>query len=226
MVIGGRNKLSQFNDIARVANNDQLENVTKFKYLGVIINQHLTWHDHIEQLQSKIAKRLGVLKRIKHLLPVYARRIYVSTMVIPILEYASIVWGDKNNKVLMDSIQVLQNKAAKLVLDRATHSSSTQALLDLNWMNLSTRRLMQRCFYMHNFINDSERNSMITRGSGYHSHNTRSKETIRSVRSNTNWGLLRSYSDWNSLPEDMRCLLHNAFKRSSLEDFKNFNKFA
>ena len=101
MVIGGRNKLSQFNGIALVANNDQLENVTKFKYLGVIINKHLTWHDHIEQLQSKIAKRLGVLKRIKHLLPVYARRIYVSTIVTPILEYASIVWGDKNNKVLM-----------------------------------------------------------------------------------------------------------------------------
>ena len=70
-------------------------------------------------------------------------------MVIPILEYASIVWGDKNNKVLMDSIQVLQNKAAKLVLDRATNSSSTQALLDLNWMNLSTRRLMQRCFFLY-----------------------------------------------------------------------------
>ena len=58
MVIGGRNKLSQFNDIALVANNDQLENVTKFKYLGVIINQRLSCHDHIEQLQSKIAKRL------------------------------------------------------------------------------------------------------------------------------------------------------------------------
>ena len=73
----------------------------------------------------------------------------MSTMVISILEYASIVLGDKNDKVLMDSIQVLQNKAAKLVLDRATHSSSTQALLDLNWMNLSTRRLMQRCFSLY-----------------------------------------------------------------------------
>ena len=41
MVIGGRNKLSQFNDIALVANNDQLENVTKFKYFGVIINSIL-----------------------------------------------------------------------------------------------------------------------------------------------------------------------------------------
>ena len=74
MVTGGRNKLSQFNDIALAGNNIMIENVTKFKYLGVVINQHLTWHDHIdhEKLQSKIAKRLGVLKRIKHLLPVYA----------------------------------------------------------------------------------------------------------------------------------------------------------
>ena len=43
MVIGRRNKLSQFYNIALVANNDQLENVTKFKYRRVIINQHLTW---------------------------------------------------------------------------------------------------------------------------------------------------------------------------------------
>jgi len=34
-------------------------------------------------------------------------------MVIPILEYASIVWDDKDNNVLIDSIQVLQNRAAK-----------------------------------------------------------------------------------------------------------------
>ena len=60
--------------------------------------------------------------------------------------------------------------------------------------------------YMYN--DDSERNSMITQASDYHSHNTRSKETIRSIRSNTNWGLLRSFNsalkDWNSLPKDMR----------------------
>ena len=115
MIIGSRTKLSQLNDIALDANNDRLENVTEFKYLGVTINQCLTWHDHIDQLQSKVAKRLGVLKRIKHLLPVYARKIYVTTMVIPILEYASIVCGGKNSKVLMDSIQVLQNRAAKIL---------------------------------------------------------------------------------------------------------------
>ena len=148
----------------------------------------------------------------------------MSTMVIPILEYASIVWGDKNNKVLMDSIQVPQSKATKIILDRAPHSSSSKALLDLNWMNLSTRRQMQRCLFMHDFINDSERNSMITRGLDHHSHNTRFKETIRTVRSNTNWGLLRSYNsaltDWNSLPAEMRYLPYDAFKISLLKNLK------
>ena len=48
------------------------------------------------------------------------------------------------------SIQVLQSKAAKLVLDRSLYSSSSEALSDLNWMNLSVRRQMQRCIHMYN----------------------------------------------------------------------------
>ena len=217
MIIGSNSKLSQFNDIDLMANNSQLEKVTKFKYLGVTINQHLTWHDHIDQIQRKVSKRLGVLLRIKHLLPAYARKIYVTTMVIPILEYASIVWGDKNNKVLMDSIQVLQSKAAKLVLDRSPYLSSSEALSDLNWMNLSVRRQMQRCIHMYNLVNDNSRNNIIVRGQDYHSYNTRSKEIIRTTKSVTNWGLLRSFNsvlaDWNELSPTT--------KKLPLRDFKN-----
>jgi len=162
-------------------------------------------------------KRLGVLRRIKHLLPAYARKIFATTMVIPILEYASIVWSDKNNKVLMDLIQVLQSSAAKLVLDRLPYSSSSEALSDLNWMNLSARRQMQRCIHICNLVNDNSRNNIIVRGQDYHSYNTRSKEVIRTTKSVTNWGLLRSFNsvlaDWNDLSPTT--------KKLSLRDFKN-----
>ena len=90
------------------------------------------------------------------------------------------------------SKSVLQNRAAKMVLDRAPHSSSTEALEDLNWVNLTTRRQMKRCLYMYNLINLDDRNNMIIRGSDGHSHNTRSKDTVRIIKSDTNWGLLRS----------------------------------
>ena len=53
-------------------------------------------------LQYKVSQRLGVLKRIKNLLPLYARKLYAMTLIVPLFDYASIVWGDKNNKVLMN----------------------------------------------------------------------------------------------------------------------------
>ena len=112
MIIGSRVKLKNFQDVQLVLEQDSLENVTEFKYLGIIINQHLTWHDHVEMLHSKVAQRLGVLKRVRHLLPVYARKLYVMTMIVPLLDYASVVWSDKNNKTLMNSLQILHNKAA------------------------------------------------------------------------------------------------------------------
>ena len=76
----------------------------------------------------------------------------------------------------------LNMQGAKLVLDSAPHFSSTEALSDLNWMNLSTKRQMQRCFFMYNLINDNDRNNMIIRGVDYH---------IRSFKSSSSWGLLR-----------------------------------
>lgn len=73
MTIEVRNKLNQFNNIAPVANNDLLQRVTKFKYLGVTINQYVAYMSILTNYNVKL--RLGVLKRFKHLHSVYARKI-------------------------------------------------------------------------------------------------------------------------------------------------------
>ena len=41
----------------------------------------------------------------------------------------NIVWGDKNNDTLMGQLEVLQNKAAKVLLNLPPRSSSTEALV-------------------------------------------------------------------------------------------------
>ena len=52
---------------------------------------------------------------------------------------------DKNNKVLMSAIQVLHNKATKLILDKPPRSLSSEALSKLKWLDLFARRQIQRC---------------------------------------------------------------------------------
>ena len=83
----------------------------------------------MEHVISKVNQILGLLRRIKHLMPYDARLLYYQSLVLPILDYADMVWGDKDNTVLMNNLQVLQNKAAKLVLDKPLYSSATDALI-------------------------------------------------------------------------------------------------
>ena len=39
-------------------------------------------------------------------------------MILPLLDYSDTVWRDKHNKTLMAKVQLLQNKAAKSILDK------------------------------------------------------------------------------------------------------------
>ena len=41
--------------------------------VGVVIHKNLTWNEHIESLIAKVNQRIGLLNRIKYLLPLDAR---------------------------------------------------------------------------------------------------------------------------------------------------------
>ena len=60
------------------------------------------------------------------------------------------MWGDKNNNTLMGQLQVLQNKAAKVLLNLPPRSSSTEAVDRLDLNILSKRRHFHRCVMMIN----------------------------------------------------------------------------
>ena len=79
---------------------------------------------------------------------------------LPIFDYADLVWGDKDNVSLMKELQILQNKAAKLILDRSPHSSSTDALTVLRWLNLEELRKCHRCMYACKCINGQLNHSL------------------------------------------------------------------
>ena len=51
----------------------------------------------------------------------------------PLLDYPEIVWGDKSNDTLLEDPQLLQNRAAKIILDKPKYNSAmeTLSLLDL-----------------------------------------------------------------------------------------------
>ena len=68
-------------------------------------------------------------------------------MIQPILDYGDIFWGDRFNQTQIDRLQVLQNKAAKIILNKPVDSSSTSALASLGWKTLKVRRQFYRSLF-------------------------------------------------------------------------------
>ena len=55
--------------------------------------------------------------------------------------------GDKNNGTIMSELQILQNKAAKVLLGHPPRSSSTEALRSLDLKSLSSKRFFLLRFF-------------------------------------------------------------------------------
>ena len=63
-----------------------------FKLLGVIIDKDLNFSQHISEVCIKISKMIGVLQRLKNLIPMNAKLRKYKTAVLPHLTYCSLVW--------------------------------------------------------------------------------------------------------------------------------------
>ena len=64
MLFGRRQKLDKAAfDV--ILSGNKIERVSKFEYLGVTLDDQLSWKDHITSLSRKASKRLGILAHIR-----------------------------------------------------------------------------------------------------------------------------------------------------------------
>ena len=74
------------------------------KYLGVIVDDTLTWSDHVEYISTKIRRGIGILKRTSKFLKEGSLLMIYSSLIEPYLRYCNIVWG-QCNETLKDKLQ-------------------------------------------------------------------------------------------------------------------------
>ena len=63
------------------------------KFLGVLMDQNLTWSEHIKTLKAKLAKNCGILYRLKGILPTKAMLTLYHSFIQSHLMYCSVIWG-------------------------------------------------------------------------------------------------------------------------------------
>ena len=65
MLIGTHQSTTDADNLVIEISNTRLERVNKFKYLGVLLNNTLSWKDHIEYISNKISSCLFCVERVR-----------------------------------------------------------------------------------------------------------------------------------------------------------------
>lgn len=140
MILGTAQKLARKDTELEVYINESvIENVEKFKYLGVWLDPSLTWSSHIEKISSAVSKRNGLLRRLRNILPKKTLILLYKTLIIPQLDYCDTVWGNAA-KTSLSRLDKLQNAAGKIILGLPRRYPTEVLLNDLKWDKLDCRR--------------------------------------------------------------------------------------
>ena len=112
--------------------------VHKVKSLGLLIDEPLTWKDHVDETVKKISKAIGALKRVRTFISVKTGLQIYHALILPYFDYCSSVWGECS-VTLCDKLQKLQNMAAR-VITRSGYDVSAKHLISLRQDNLTKHR--------------------------------------------------------------------------------------
>ena len=98
MLIGSRQKLRN-SDLCIIVNDRQLSWVPSLKYLGVYIDENLTWQKHTQYVYQRVQSRLHCLYRLCSLPNELLGKLYC-TFTLPILDYCDVVWSPSSVQYL------------------------------------------------------------------------------------------------------------------------------
>lgn len=132
--------------------NNFIEQISEIKYLGVIIDSKLNFKTHLDYICKKIAKKLYFFRRIRNKLSVGTSIKIFNSIVKPHFEFCSTIMLMFNNE-MVNRLQILQNKAMRIILKKNRFVSKSVLLKSLNWLNVDQRIKFNVLIFVFKIIN-------------------------------------------------------------------------
>ena len=122
-------------DIQVKLGDTNLQKVSSTNFLGVIIDENLTWKSHIDGILKTIARNVGVLNKLKCYIPKRVLNSLYCTLILAYVNYSTIVWGNTYHSY-MDKIFKLQKWAVRTISNSHYRSHSAPLFQNLIILNV------------------------------------------------------------------------------------------
>ena len=117
-------------------NNTTLERVRFTKFLGVLIDECLTWKQHIDCVSKTISRNIGVMNKLKYSIPGRILHTLYCTLITPYLNYGILIWGS-TCKSYLDKLIKLQKWAVRTITNSQYRSHTGPLFAKSNLLNVT-----------------------------------------------------------------------------------------
>ena len=126
-----RTKQKRVDPIIIHFNNIVIEKVCFFNYLGIYLDENITWHNHTTMVQNKLSKIIGILNRLKNIYPEQVLLTIYNSLFLSHIHYGILLWGTRLN-----CINTLQKKAVRIITNSNYIAHSEPLLKELKLLKV------------------------------------------------------------------------------------------
>ena len=182
----------------------------QIKFLGLVLDKHLKFINHIDHIQSKMSRSVGVLFKLNSFLPTSILKLLYNSLILPYLNYGVECWHAAPNYSL-EKLHVLQKKAIRAIFNQPYNAHTNGYFKNNGLLKLKDIYRLNLCTHMYK-ITESPANYDISLQprtlSSIHSYNTRNSNNIATPRCNRTTTqssfLYQSAREWNILPQQIK----------------------
>jgi hypothetical protein len=130
--------------------NNNIEIVDQFNFLGIILDKHLNWKPHCDMLTKKLSKIAGVINKLKNTLPKSALLHIYNSLVLSHLNYGIFLWGWQ-----CPTVFTLQKKIIRALTNSKYNSHTSGLFKSLHLLKFADICSLQDFKLCHKRVNSS-----------------------------------------------------------------------
>ena len=153
MIFKSRSK--HFSDHPEVKINGlRVEFVKCTQFLGVVLDERITWSDQINKIKSKVSKGLGILCKARKVVDTTTLLTLYNSLIYPHLIYCVEVWG-KAADIYISSLHKLQKKIVRVIKSASFRSESKPLFKELKILPVPELYRYGVLLFMFRFVKGS-----------------------------------------------------------------------
>ena len=141
-------------DLCIQINGKTIKQEDHIKYLGLMLDSHLSWKTHVSSILKKIKRSIGIICKARHYINLETLVNLYYCLIYPYLVYGIVVWGHTYQSTI-DPLYIAQKKVLRIMTFSTFDAHSNPIFQKLKIIKFPDLVYLHTALFMHDYYSEN-----------------------------------------------------------------------